>query len=98
MQITYTWRILGVNTYTEYQGQADVIFACQWELTGTTENGASAWVWDRIGFTCTPHEGWIARHQVTEDTLIGWVQDELGEQRIGEIKMQIEQMLNQPIA
>ena len=98
MQITYTWRILGVNTYTEYQGQADVIFACQWELTGTTENGASAWVWDRIGFTCTPHDGFIQRNEVTDDVLVAWVQAELGEQRIGEIKMQIEQMLNQPIA
>jgi hypothetical protein len=98
MNIVYTWQILGVFTYQEYEGIEDVIYACQWQITGTdqdTEN--SAWVYDTTGFTINVDVPVIPRSQVTDADIIGWVQTDLGPAKIADLEAQIAQMLAPPI-
>lgn len=105
--IIYTWSILGVDTYTEYLGFPDFIYACQWQLTGTEMievvdpetgeiievPGNSAWVYDRMGFSVEQTSQYIPRDQMTPEIMIGWVQTNLGPEKIAELELQIKEML-----
>ena len=96
------------QTVTAPDGQVfnDVIYAVQWQITGAQmvdvldENGQTvsvpqntAWVYDVMGFDSTIPPNFIQRPDVTEDILIGWVQNNLGAQKIAELEAQIAQML-----
>lgn len=85
----------------------DVIYAVQWEITGSemvdyfdTETNQNvlvpqntAWVSDVIGFDIGLSNNFIERHQITEDILIQWVKQKLGEQKIKELEEHIQLQL-----
>jgi hypothetical protein len=92
--IVYTWSILGVLTEKEYHQYTDFIYACQWQITGTTEE-KSASISDRIGFGLpNPEYQFTPRSEMTEEKMVDWVKSELGAEKIAELEKQIESMLN----
>ena len=94
MSITYTWSILGVFTEKEYHQYTDFIYACQWQITGTTEEKSQS-ISDRIGFSL-PNQNYqfTPRSEMTEDQIIEWVKLELGSEKISELQNQIAELLN----
>lgn len=85
----------------------DVIYAVEWELTGSDmiemfdeENNRTflypqktVYVSDSLGFDIGLSENFIERYKITEDILIQWVKEKLGEQKIKELEDYIQLQL-----
>jgi hypothetical protein len=94
MSITYTWSILGVFTEKEYHQYTDFIYACQWQITGITEEKSQS-ISDRIGFSLpNPEYQFTPRSEMTDEKMIEWVKSELGSEKINDLQNQIAEMLN----
>jgi len=100
MAITNTWAINQMDCYPEYEGEADVVFAVHWRLNATdgTYNGSA---YGSIGLTLDPDADFVSFADLTEEQVIGWVQDALGEEQVdaleANVAKQIEDQANPPV-
>ena len=100
MSIINTWVIDQMTCYPEIDGQADVMFIVYWRVNATdgvynaTKNG-SVGVVSVAGSQFTPY------NQLTQDQVIGWVQDGMGSEVISNIyaalAIDIENQANPPV-
>jgi hypothetical protein len=98
---TYNWKILSVYNYPTVidpvSGNTfyDVIYAVQWQIYGTdlTTNN-TAWIYDMMAFNIELNSNYIPRNQMTDEILIGWVQDNLGTEKIAELEDQIDSLIS----
>jgi hypothetical protein len=100
MAITNTWTVSQLDCYPEYEGEQDVVFACHWRLNATdgTYNGSA---YGSIGLTLDPDADFVSFADLTEEQVIGWVQDALGEEQVDALEAnlakQIEDQANPPV-
>jgi hypothetical protein len=100
MAITNTWTINQMDCYPEYEGEADVVFAVHWQLVATdgTYNGSA---YGSIGLTLDPDAEFVSFADLTEEQVIGWVQDALGEEQVAALEAnvakQIADQANPPV-
>lgn len=96
--ITYTWKITNIKTAT-IQEQSDFVVHVQWTKTGTDENGNTGTF---IGATplqetIDPDGNFVPFNQLTEEMVIGWIQDVVVgsyEQHVnGRIQQQIDEKI-----
>lgn len=107
MKIEYLWRILNVESYSDKE---DFIYAAEWELTGLkfeelpsqndpnvliTVMTKTASICDRIGFSYNPNTTFIPRNEISDELMVEWVENELGFEKIQEIKNQIIKLLEE---
>lgn len=77
--MTKTWKITNLNVYPNSEGQADVVCSASWNVSGTdgtysgSLNGATA-------FKLNPDAPYIPFDQLTEEQVLQWVFDSLGEE------------------
>lgn len=90
------WKIDRLDCYPEYEGQQNVVTTAHWELT---EDAAR--VYGTAVFTLNPEADFIPFEELTEATVIGWVQAVLGEETVAAyeaaITAQLEAIANPPI-
>jgi len=97
MAITYTWSI--DRMYTMPTPQPEFVVNVTWTLTGTDGTNTASIGGDSTfsqeGDTFTPYA------DLTEAQVLGWVQDQLGENGISNYKAnvdgQINSMINPPV-
>lgn len=94
----YNWQILRVDNYptlTDSTGTVfyDIIYAIQWQVTGTAPNGSTAWVYDSMGLTIDLSSSLIPRNELSEDNVLEWVRANLGETKIASLYSQLDEML-----
>jgi hypothetical protein len=100
MTITNTWNVLQMDAYPEKDGEEDVVFTVHWTLTGTdgTYNGS---VYGSVGVNVDPEEPFTPYEDLTQEQVIGWVKDALGEDQVASyeenVAQQIENQINPPI-
>lgn len=74
-----TWTITNINVYPHHEGEADVVCSASWNVSGTdgtysgSLNGATA-------FKLNPDAEYIQFDQLTEEQVLSWVFDSLGEE------------------
>lgn len=79
MTITYTWKVTGLKTTTQ-SGFSDVVVEVDWAKAGADENGLTGEVDDKTRFEIGPeYANFIPFDQLTEATVLGWVQASLPE-------------------
>jgi len=92
MAITYTWDTKTVDTYPTKSGESDVIFKVWWNLYGvddTTEKNA-AYATGVVDLDTSDLSSFTAFADVTESDVDGWVQAEIGADKINNYKSGIE--------
>ena len=97
MAITYTWAIEGMSTMPT--PEPDFVVNVRWKLTGTDGTNTASIDGDsqfsQEGDTFTPYA------DLTEAQVLGWVQDQLGENGIANYQAnvdgQINSMINPPV-
>jgi len=97
MAITYTWSI--DRMYTMPTPQPEFVVNVTWTLTGTDGTNTASIGGDSTfseGDTFTPYA------DLTESQVLGWVQDQLGENGIANYQAnvdgQINSMINPPVS
>jgi hypothetical protein len=89
-----------MDCYPEYEGEADVVFAVHWQLSATddTYNGSA---YGSIGLTLDPDAPFTPFADLTQEQVIGWVQDAMGEEQVASLEAnvakQIEDQINPPV-
>ena len=94
MAITYTWSI--DRMYTIPTPQPEFVVNVLWKLTGTdgtntaSIDGSSQF--EQEGDTYTPYA------DLTEAKVLGWVQDQLGENGVSNYKANVEGQINSMVS
>jgi hypothetical protein len=100
MATTYTWSVVQMDAYPEYEGNTDVVFVCHWTLSGT-DGEHTAGVYGSVGLTLDPEADFTPYADLTEAQVIGWVQNALGEEQVASyeanVAAQIEAQINPPV-
>ena len=100
MSITNTWSVNQMDCYPTYEGQTDVVFNVHWALVGTdgTYIGNS---YGSCGLSLSPDTPFTPFADLTEEQVIGWVQDTLGAETVASLEagvaQQIEDQINPPV-
>ena len=97
MATTYTWGVVQMDAYPEYEGQTDVVFTVHWTLTGE-EAGFTGYVYGSVGVSLTPGAPFTPYADLTEAQVIGWVQDALGEEQVAAYEANVAQQINEQVA
>lgn len=100
MTTTYTWNVVQMDCYPEYEGQSDVVFTVHWTLNGVDGEHIGS-VYGSQGLTLDPDAPFVPYASLTEDKVVGWVQDAMGEETIAayeaNIDKQIADQINPPV-
>ena len=100
MTITNTWNIQQMDCYPEVDGNTDVVFTVHWTLTGTDGTYAGS-VYGSVGVTLDPEAPYTPYADLTQEQVIGWVQDALGEEVVlgyeANVAQQIDNQINPPV-
>lgn len=100
MAITNTWAVVQMDAYPEADGEQDVVFNVHWTLTGTdgTYNGS---VYSSQGVSLDPTAPFTPYADLTQDQVIGWVQDAMGTEQVAayeaSVAQQIADQANPPV-
>lgn len=96
---TYTWTVKSL--YTISQPDPDYVVNAIWELTGV-DGQYTASIGGNTIFTSQQGSTFIPYDQLTEEIVIGWVQDSLGEIGISNyeanVQGQIDSQINPPVS
>lgn len=100
MSITNTWTVTAMNCYPQAEGQTDVAFNIHWLLTGT-DGTHSASVYGTVGVTYVAGTPYTPYNQLTQDQVVGWVKEALGNEQVAayeaNVAQQIANQVNPPV-
>ena len=102
MALTYTWKVTGITTKDE-GANTQAVVQTYWTKTGTDEAGNTGTFSGATPFTSVevPEGDFIPLEQLTEETVLGWIQSVVvggyEEHVNGQIQKQIDEKIT-PIA
>ena len=100
MAITNTWSVVAMDAYPEYEGKPEVVFTVHWTVNGTDGTYAGS-VYGSVGLTLDADAPYTPYADLTQEQVIGWVQDALGEEQVAayeaNVAQQIENQINPPV-
>lgn len=100
MSITNTWAVVQMDAYPEADGETDVVFNVHWTLTGTDGEYTGS-VYGSQAVTLDGSAPFTPYADLTEEQVIGWVQDALGEEQVAayeaNVATQIADQINPPV-
>lgn len=92
-----TWKIAGLEAYPLAEGQTDVVFTIHWRAE-LSKDDKSASNYGSTGVKYVAGEPFTAFADLTEDQVIGWAKESLGEEKVSSIEAglvsQLELLLN----
>jgi hypothetical protein len=95
---TWTWRIK--TMYTVQSPSPDYVVTAFYVYTGN-QDGTTSSLEGSVKFASVQQSSFIPYDQLTEETVIGWVQSSLGEEGIAALQLsiqgRIDQFLNPPV-
>lgn len=104
MSAIINWRVGTMECYPTYEQNTDVVFTVHWDcvgsetVSGSTYNGR---VYGATGVTYHSGSTFTPYNQLTQDTVLGWVWDAIGnEQRNNyenSVQTQINNQINPPV-
>jgi len=97
MANTYTWVIQQMDCIPQEDGQTDVVITVHWQQNAT--NGAYiASVYGTVSLTYVAGSPFTPYPDLTQDQVVGWVQDALGPNRCAELTASLDQQISEQIA
>ena len=99
MAVTYNWVVEQMSCYPEVDGKQDVVFSVAWRLFGTEVVGEvtyTATVYGTVGINTADLETFTPYDELTQEQVVGWVQDALGAEQVAEYETNVaNQIANQ---
>jgi len=100
MANAYAWVIEAMDCVPQEDGQTDVVITVHWRQNAT-DGTYNATVYGTVGLTYTPGSPFTPYADLTQDQVIGWVQDVLGPDQVialeANVTAQIEAQINPPV-
>lgn len=100
MTITYTWGVVQMDAYPEYEGEPDVVFTVHWTLAGIQQT-YQGYAYGSVGVSLNEGSSFTPYADLTEAQVIGWVQDALGEEQVAayeaNVAKQIADQIEPPV-
>lgn len=98
--ITYTWSVVQMDCYPQADGETDVVFTVHWTLTATDGTYTGS-VYGSQAVTVDPAAPFTPYADLTQDQVIGWVQDAMGPEQVtayeANVAKQIADQINPPV-
>ena len=95
--MTTTWNVVQMDAYPEKDGLTDVVFTVHWNLTAI-DGDYSGYTYGSIGVNLDPSAPYTPYADLTQDQVVGWVQDALGAEQVASyeanVAAQIESQKN----
>tara|TARA_R110002153_G_scaffold194635_1_gene348026 strand:+ start:566 stop:886 length:321 start_codon:yes stop_codon:yes gene_type:complete len=95
--MTYTWNNKTVDTFPSLEGETDVIFNVHWRLAGTNDNDNTGSVYGTQSLETSDLSDFTAFANITEQDINGWVETALGEEKVAELKANIDAQIEEQI-
>jgi len=104
MALNITWVVEQMSCYPQYESEADVVFTVYWRCNGVetqTEKTYYATNYGSVGVAWKAGEPFTPYADLTQDQVIGWTKDALGEEQVRNIEVsivtQIQNQINPPV-
>lgn len=104
MSATITWKVGVMECYPQYEQEKDVVFTVHWDCLGSetvNNNTYTGRVYGSTGITYHSGSEFIPYEQLTENTVLGWVWDAMGEisktSFENSVQTQINNQINPPV-
>jgi hypothetical protein len=98
MTTTKTWYINQMDVYPEKNGLTDVVFTVHWSLIGDDGEGHTGSAYGSVGVTLDEGGDYTPYDKLTQEQVVGWVKDALGEEQLALLEInignQIEEQIN----
>lgn len=100
MTTTYQWTISALDCKPQEDGKTDVVVTAHWRVDAT-DGTYNAGVYGTQTFTLTGEGTFTPFEDLTEDQVVGWVQESMGIDAVTALQenldKQIENQINPPI-
>jgi len=93
MATTYTWAIANMEHYT-----ADGVVFTVHHTVSADDGTYSSSAYGSIGLEKPDPQNMIPYNQLDEATVVGWVKDHFGPEKVGEIEAALQQQIDQQYA
>lgn len=94
MANVYKWSIVKMTAHTQEQGFTDVVYSADWVCAATDgENAVSTNGTQLVPFN--GGENFVPVSSLTEDMVVGWVKDAMGQQTVSTIESQLSAQLQE---
>ena len=90
------WTIVQMEAYPEYNGQPDIVFTVHWNLVGTQDTYQGS-VYGSTGLTLSEEATFIPYAALTEEQVIGWVKEALGDEQVASYESSVAQQIEAQI-
>ena len=95
--MTYTWNNKTVDVYPSLEGHSDVVFNVHWRLTGTDDSDNIGSVYGTQSLETSDLSDFTAFADITEEQINEWTEAALGEEKVAELKANIDAQIEQEI-
>lgn len=93
MTITYQWSIQALDCLPQVDGEVDYVVTAHWTVSATDGTYTSS-AYGTQGFTYNGGKNFTPFNELTQDQVIGWVQEGMGIDAV----VQLQQSLDKQIA
>ena len=103
MANTYSWNCRTVDCYPTFDEQSDVVYNVHWRLTATSDqvdsndNPYVASVYGTQAISTDDIENFIPFADLTNTTVTGWVETVMGEDKVAEMKTNLDNNIESQI-
>jgi hypothetical protein len=91
--ITYEWQIEQLESYPTRDGFKNVVCSIFWRCNAQ-EDSFSATSYGSVGVELNKDDAFIPYADLTNDMVVNWVQQTLGEDKIAEIKLSLAETID----
>lgn len=81
-----------MDAYPEFEGNADVVFTVHWTLNGV-DGAYVGSVYGSVGVTLDEGAAFTPYADLTQEQVIGWVQDALGAEQVAAYEANVAQQI-----
>lgn len=85
MSIINNWVVEQMNCYPSAEGQTDVVFTVHWRVNAT-DGTFYATAYGTVGITYVAGSPYTPYADLTQDQVIGWVQNAMGPEQVASIE------------
>jgi len=101
--VTYNWNCKTVDAYIEKDNEADVVYNVHWRVTGVSDtmdpenNPYQATSIGTQTLNSDPESEFIPFDQVTNEEVVAWTQEAMGEEQVANIEAGIDSQIESMI-
>lgn len=90
---TFTWSIKQMSVMPVLEGQTDVVVSAQWNILGQ-DQGVEFNLQGWENFKLEQGEGFTPYNQLTQEQVVGWVKNTMGENQVANLEAAVQGSLN----